>query len=203
MREIGRVKLVQIQRASLKVGERRHVRYDPSPLLAVDSLLLTPSGVVGLTADGGRMIDVHNAQHPESKNQRGLNDISIGFTGHYQAMRARFGPHLADGCAGENILVEADRAFTLADLTGRLAIQNPATGEVVYLAEVLVAAPCVPFSHFAASQAELPAEALKDTLQFLNDGRRGFYAQLAEGQREGWVQAGDWLFAVDADPSRA
>jgi hypothetical protein len=115
-------------------------------------------------------------------------------------MRERFGAHLADGCAGENILIEADGAFTLADLAGRVAIHNPATGEVVELSELLVAAPCVPFSHFAANQGELPAQALKETLQFLNDGRRGFYVQLAEGQREGWVQAGDQVFVVDADP---
>jgi hypothetical protein len=198
MREIGRVVLVQIQQASLKVGEKPHVRYDPAPLLGVDSLLLTPSGVVGLMADGGRLVDVHNALHPATKNQRGLNDISIGFTSHYRAMRDRFGPHMADGCAGENILVEADDSFTLADLAGRLAIQNPATGEIVYLSDLIVAAPCAPFSHFAANQGpQLPAEVLKQTLQFLNDGRRGFYVQLAEGQREGRVQAGDRVFVVD------
>ncbi len=200
MREIGRVKLVQIQQSSLKVGERLHVRYDPAPLLVVDSLLLTPSGVVGLTADGGRLIDIHNAQHPESKNQRGANDISIGFTSHYQAMRERFGAHLADGCAGENILIEADDAFKLADLAGRVAIHNSTTGEIVELSELLVAAPCAPFSHFAANQSELPPQALKQTLQFLNDGRRGFYVQLAEGQRTGQVQAGDRVFVADADP---
>ncbi|MFL5804795.1 MAG: MOSC domain-containing protein [Roseiflexaceae bacterium] len=194
MHEIGRIKQVQVQRASLKAGERPYRYYDPTPLLVVDGLLLSPSGVVGLSAGGEQVIDVHNADHPASKNQRGINGISIGFTSHYQAMRERFGPHLTDGIAGENILVAADRAFALADVGARLAIQT-AGGAVLYLADLLVAAPCVEFSQFAASQAErLPPEALKATLQFLDDGRRGFYASLAGEPAEAIVRAGDRVF---------
>jgi MOSC domain len=191
---IGRITQVQVQRASLKAGERPYRYYDPAPLLAVDGLLLSASGVVGLSAGGEQVIDVHNADHPISKNVRGLNGISIGFTGHYQAMRGRFGPHLTDGIAGENILVESDRGFALADLGERLAIQT-STGALVYLAELLVAAPCVEFSQFAASQGErLPPEALQETLQFLHDGRRGFYATLAGAPGEAIVRAGDRVF---------
>ena len=196
MREIGSIKQLQIQRASLKQGQRPQRYYDPAPLLVVDSLLLAPGGVVGLAADGERIVDVHNASHPSTKNQRGLNGISIGFTVHYQAMRDRCGAHLADGIAGENILVEAERSFTLDDLGEQLAIQC-AGGELIYLSNLLVAAPCVEFSQFAAGNGErLPAEALKSTLQFLDGGMRGFYAVLADGQAETIVRAGGRVFVV-------
>ena len=199
MREIGRVKLVQVQRSSLKVGERPYRYYDPTPLLVVDGLMLSPGGVVGLAADGGRVIDVHNADHPASKNQRGINGVSIGFTSHYQAMRERFGPHLTDGCAGENILVEAGHTFALGDLGGQLAIET-AGGAIVYLTDLLVAAPCAEFSQFAAGQGErLPAEALKTTLQFLQDGMRGFYATSDGAPADAIVRTSDRVFVVVAD----
>jgi hypothetical protein len=194
--EIGRIKLVQIQLSSLKAGERPYRYYDPAPLLIVDRLLLSTSGAIGLTAGGGRVIDVHHVEHPTSKNQ-GVNGISIGFTSHYHAMRERFGPHLTDGCAGENILVEADRTLALADLGAPLAIETVA-GATVYLTDLLVAAPCVEFSQFAAGQGErLPAEAMKATLQFLDDGRRGFYARVVGAPAEAIVQGGDGLFVSD------
>jgi MOSC domain-containing protein len=196
MHAIGLIKQVQVQRSSLKAGERPYRYYDPAQLLLVDGLLLSPRGVIGLTHDGEQIVDVHNADHPMSKNQKGVNGISIGFTSHYRAMRERFGPHLTDGCAGENILIETDDTFALGDLGERLAIQTGA-GALVFLTSLLVAAPCVEFSRFAAGQGErLPAEALKATLQFLDDGRRGFYASLAS---EAIVRAGDRLLVIDSD----
>jgi len=51
MREIGRIKLMQIQRAALKQGERLHTYYDPAPILGVQRLLLAPGGVIALTED--------------------------------------------------------------------------------------------------------------------------------------------------------
>jgi hypothetical protein len=195
--EIGRIKHVQVQRASLKAGERPYRYYDPTPLLAVDGLRLLPGGVVGLGAGGEQLIDVHNTEHPASKNQRGLNGISIGFTSHYQAMRERCGAHLTDGIAGENILVESDRAFTLADLGQRLAIQT-AAGALLYLEALIVAAPCIEFSQFASGLGErLPPEALKTTLQFLDSGRRGFYATLAGAPADVVVRAGDRVYVAD------
>jgi hypothetical protein len=199
MHEIGTIKLVQVQRSSLKAGERPYRYYEPTPLLAVEGLLLSPDGVVGLAADGERLIDVHNARHPTSKNQRGINGISVGFTSHYQAMRERFGPHLTDGIAGENILVEADRAFALEELGEQLAIET-ASGAIVYLSSVVVAAPCVEFSQFAAGQGErLPPEALKAALQFLDQGMRGFYAASVGDSTNAIVRAGDRVLVVSAD----
>jgi hypothetical protein len=199
MREIGIIKLVQVQRSSLKAGERPYRYYDPAPLLTVEGLRLSPDGVVGVAADGEGVIDVHNAGHPASKNQRGLNGISVGFTSHYQAMRERFGQHLTDGCAGENILVETQRTFALGDLGEQLAIET-AGGAIVYLSDLLVAAPCVEFSQFAANQGErLPPEALKATLQFLDAGMRGFYARPIGDSANTVVRAGDRVFVVSSD----
>jgi hypothetical protein len=194
MKLIGRIKLVQIQRSSLKAGQRPDCYYDPAPLLEVARLRLTPTGVVGITAAGHDVTDVHNTTHPETKNQRGLNDVSFGFTSHYAAMRTEFGPHLVDGRAGENMLIEADRVFGLPELGTQLAIER-ADGSVVRLTNLLVAAPCVEFSRFAQiSDRPLPAEELRATLQFLGDGMRGFYARLAEDQSDTIVQAGDLVY---------
>jgi hypothetical protein len=196
MREIGRVKQVQIQRSSLKIGEKSARVYNPSPLLVVDCISVNSYGVTGLMADGAQIIDVHNAQHPTTKNS-GVNGASVSFTGHYREIRAQYGTYLVDGCAGENILIEADRKFTLADLGVRLAFENAQTGEVAYLDDLMVAAPCVEFSHYVqkANQesAPLAADQLKATLQFLNDGRRGFYATAFNTAT---IQAGDRVFTV-------
>jgi hypothetical protein len=198
MQEIGRIKLVQMQRSSLKQGQRPYCYYDPAPLLVVERLLLAPRGVVGLTASGQQLIDVHHADHPESKNHGLLNGISIGFTSHYRQMRDQFGVHLADGCAGENILIETERRFTLADLGESLMIQG-ADGRIVALRGLMIAAPCVEFSRFANIGADPPtSDQLRDTLQFLGDGTRGFYARLPEGQTDAAVRAGDRVFVAAA-----
>lgn len=191
MIEIGRVALVQIQRSSLKVGQKPFRYYDPAPLLAVSRLQLTPSGAVG--ADGGQMLlDVHNSQHAETRNQ-GPNGLSFGFTSHYAAMRSRFGPHLADGVAGENILIASDRTFTLADLGAALVFRGDG-GRTARLSGMIVAAPCVEFSQFAClSDTPLTPDQLRTTLQFLNHGVRGFYARLADGP-DAEVRPGDRVF---------
>ncbi len=197
MIEIGHIKLVQVQRTSLKFGERPNRYYDPAPLLVVEQLRVSADGVVGVAANGDTILDVHHTKHPGSKNIGGANGVSVGFTGHYQNMRAKFGGHLVDGCAGENIIVEASHPFTLDELGDHLTIQTPATGQIVHLARLLVAAPCIEFSHFANREsAPLSAGQLKATLQFLDDGARGFYATL-EGQPQAAIQAGDKVFRVD------
>jgi hypothetical protein len=201
MHEIGRIKLLQVQQSGLKVKQHPYGYYDPTPLLVVESLLLYPDGVIGVTPDGRRVIDVHHMDHPASRNHKGVNGVSVGFTSHYEAMRSKFGDHLVDGCAGENILVEADDIITLADLGKQLAIQTQKTGELIYLTRLKVAAPCVEFSLFAASHGmALPAPQLKETLQFLDGGKRGFYATVSgHDSDEMLVQAGDRVFADDRE----
>jgi hypothetical protein len=83
-----------------------------------------------------------------SKNGRGRNAISIGFTAHDEAMRARFGEDLEDGLAGENILVQTDRLVHKADVRDGVVIVLQ-DGRVVRLARILVAEPCVGFTRYA------------------------------------------------------
>ena len=148
-----------------------------------------------MTAGGEQITDIHHAQHQATRNSHGKNDLSVGFTSHYAAMRASFGQHVIDGCAGENILVDADHPFTLTGLEKGLAIQNTDTGQIVYLTQLKVAAPCVEFSLYAANFGmPLPAHELQEALQFLHMGRRGFYARLDGHQHSGSVRANDRVF---------
>jgi len=202
MREIGRVKLVQIQKRSLKFGERPQRYYDPSPLLVVEALRVTPEGCVGLIGEGERILDKHHSEHPAS-GYSGNNGISLGFTGHYEMMRREFGAHLIDGCAGENILIDSGRVYQISDLGKNVYIESAATGERVVLNEIVSAAPCVQFSCYAidhgrsAYNPEIEKERIKRALQFLSDGVRGFYAAGEQGGGEGLIRAGDRVYVND------
>lgn len=177
LRPLGRVVRLQIQRSKLKLGEKPNRYYDPAPLLAVDELTLTPEGAVARTPDGGTLIDIHHAAHPDTRNRDRTNDLSVGFTSHYIAMRGRYGAHLVDGCAGENILIETAGRVTLADIAGGLVIQPAGGGRPVRLQVVRHDPPCREFSGYASRSTE--PEVIKDTLQFLDDGLRGFYCALS------------------------
>lgn len=198
MRQIGSVKQLQIQLASLKVGEKPHRLYDPTPLLAVEKLYLTGNGAIGQSFDGEQIIDIHNSKHPLS-HHTGDNAISFSFTGHYQAIRASFGTHITDGCAGENILIETQTEPTLPELAHGLVIQSRQTEQYIHLTDILTATPCVEFSHFVLQDSQASSSQIKETLQFLNHGRRGFYASLADGQTGGVIQIGDVVFVLNSE----
>lgn len=196
MHQIGLVKWVQVQRSSLKVSQALTSYYNPAPLLKVERLLLSLEGVIGLAAGGRQIVDVHHACHPASRHRNGVNGVSIGFTSHYHEMRRQFGQHVVDGCAGENILIQADRSFALADLGSRLVIQNLASGQMIYLTGLMVATPCIEFSQYVANRSEsLPPHQMRAILQFLDNGRRGFYATLLPDGSQATVQAGDIVFS--------
>jgi len=143
-------------------------------------------------------MDIHHEHHPNSHNHKGINGLSLGFTSHYQAMRSKLGNHVVNGIAGENIVVESNTSHSLAELGERLAIQTQHTAQFIYLSGLKVAAPCVEFSLFAANHGlPLPAAQLKETLQFLNNGTRGFYARLVDLQDTVTLRVGDKVFAED------
>ena len=177
MEPIGVVVRLQVQRASLKAGQAPRRRYDPAPLHAVPALLVTAAGVTGRDERGEAVADIHHRDHPTSKNRAGSNGVSVCFTSHYDAMRARFGPHLADGLAGENILVATDRRFDEAELASGLVVET-AAGERVRLEQVSVAAPCVEFARFALRFPDdlRPDRRVTEALTFLDGGTRGYYA---------------------------
>jgi hypothetical protein len=170
---LGRVVRLQVQREMLRRGQKPHRVYDPAPLLGVERLRVSRGGAVGIDVDGSEVIDVHHASHARSKNS-GHNAVSIGFTSHYAEMRALFGDHLEDGCAGENVLVSCERRIRRGDLES-VAVESDAGGRVV-LRDVRVARPCSEFSHYALrTPAPAPPERLKAALQSLDGGTRGFY----------------------------
>jgi hypothetical protein len=189
---IGVIQRLQVQTTSLKVGDRPRQSYDPTGIRAVSKLAVTPGGVIGLDEADNRIDDVHHREHPGSKN-RGDNGISIGFTSHYQEMRQAYGDHLIDGIAGENILIDQEQLIGEEDLRHGIAIEI-ATGGLVQLDNLIVATPCVEFSRFAMRfpADERPDETVTETLQFLNDGMRGYYASYIGEDAE--VRVGDRVF---------
>ena len=180
MEMIGTVARLQIQRSSLKLGAAPHRWYDPSPLLSVPTLQLDADGVTGFPVDAGAVLDVHHRLHPATRNHNGVNGISVGFTGHYAAMQARFGQHVTAGVAGENILIETSRIVTPAELAHGLLIET-ADGTLAPLHNLLVAEPCVEFTRYALGHADRPPiapvdRAVTEALDWLRGGMRGFYA---------------------------
>jgi hypothetical protein len=197
MHEIGRIKRIQVQRIPLKRRNKPTRFYDPSPLLEVEMLLLSAKGIIGVTGDGREIMDAHHMDHPESRNVEGMNNISFGFASHYRSMREHFGDHLTDGIAGENVLVETEVMWQREDLGEMLALQNYTTGTIFYLRDILVAAPCIEFTQYAANHGlALPPQVLKESLQFLDHGMRGFYAAITHPDDLITIQAGDKVFAV-------
>lgn len=194
---IGPIIRLQVQIASLKFGERPASWYDPGPIRAVPALRIDDGGVTGL--DGGDVPDVHHRDHPQSKF-RGENGVSIGFTGHYAAIRGRY-DHLADGMAGENILVEAPGLQDAASFADGVAIDT-ASGQVV-LSAVVPAPPCVEFSKYCNRYPhDRRADAtITETVRFLGDGLRGFYAVLGSPV-EAAVSVGDQVYRIRRAGSR-
>jgi hypothetical protein len=144
------------------------------------------------------VLDIHHIKHPD-KAYDDDDLICIGFSTHYQAMRVRFGEHLLDGIAGENIIIECDKEVWPDDLGQQLIIQDEITNRRTILQMVSHANPCQEFSQFALGNRydKPPASEMKAALQFLGDGRRGFLFVMQEGQDSAVVQPGDKVFIVD------
>ena len=187
---LGTVVRLQVQRSRLKPGPRGARVYDPAPLLEVDALGVGPRGVVGLTADGP-VLDVHHAVHPDTRNRRLANGLSLLPRVHSDALRARYGEHLVDGAAGESLLLDTDGPWTEDDLAGPLHLET-ADGGLLALTGAMAAPPCVEFSRFCLG---LPVAALgpevDQALVDLDGGARGFYVQ-AQGTAR--IEAGARLW---------
>ena len=197
LRELGVVKLVQVQPNGLIIEKPSGYFYDVTRRVEVERLIINALGIEAITPDGKHVLDIHHINHPD-KAYDDDDLVSIGFTSHYQAIRARFGEHMVDGSAGENIIIDNADEIWEQDLGRQIAIESAETGHRALLDLVSFAPPCEEFSHFVAqSQHErLPAAELKSILQFLNKGRRGFLLVLSEGQKEATVQSGDRVFVV-------
>ncbi|HEY6808060.1 MAG TPA: hypothetical protein VI160_04655 [Gemmatimonadales bacterium] len=192
MHRLGPIVRLQVQRSTLKTGEKPLRRYDPAPILPVSRLAVTPDGMLGGTPDGGWVVDIHHRAHPATKNDDGVHGASVGFTGHYAAIRARFGERVTDGSAGENMIVEHAAVLALADVERGLVVVGRDGGERVRFRVLQPAHPCRPFTGWALGQ-QVESAVLKEHLQFLDDGMRGYYLQ-AEGSAT--IELGDELVAL-------
>lgn len=197
---LGYVKLTQLQPTGLIINTPSGEFYDPSRRVVVDNLQISPLGIESITPDGEHVLDIHHIDHPDKKYD---NDdlVCIGFSSHYAAMRARFGEHMVDGVAGENIIIQAEKEIWPEELGQRIGFESSETGDITFLDVVKFAAPCEEFSHFAAQSQHqrLPAAELKATLQFLGNGRRGYLLVLSDGQEPVIVQPQDRVFVIDTD----
>src|SRR5256886_17629634 len=68
MREIGAVVRLQIQRSSLKTGEKPHRVYDPSPVLSVRRLAVDGDGVLAVGEDQSWIVAWRYRSHPQTRN---------------------------------------------------------------------------------------------------------------------------------------
>ena len=141
-----------MQRSHLKPRPSGSGRYDPAPLLEVDALELDERGCVGLLG-AERVVDLHHVDHPDSRNRRLVNGLSILPQAHYARMRSRYGAHLVDGVAGENVLLATAGPLTAAELAGELLLE--VEGGVLAVTGVMAAPPCVEFSRFALGRDDL------------------------------------------------
>ena len=195
LRELGTIKLLQVQKSSLKVGIRPNARYEPGPLIHVPKVMLMKSGVIGIYDDETNIVDRHNWLHSDHRNKRSKgisNGISIGFASHYQMMREAFGEHVSLGIAGENIIVETDDKFLEGTLGDYIYIESASTGTRSKLDVFGVASPCVEYAQFCANESEgLSRDQMKRTLQKLNDGMRGYFLEWTDKQEYAEVAVGD------------
>ena len=192
MHELGEIVRLQIQRDSLKTGEKPTRVYDTRPLLSVERLAVSPDGALGQAPDGSWVVDVHHRAHPRTKNEDGAHGLSLGFTSHYGVMRDRFGDRITPGCAGENILVASQQRITVDELARGVVLLTASGQELARLEVLQVAHPCKPFSGWALGK-NVESDVLKETLQFLDGGTRGFYCT---GLGGGIVSVGDRVMVL-------
>ena len=189
---IGRIIQLQIQTSSMKVDGEPRRYYTPEPIRGVEALDLSEGRIIGLL-DGCETVDVHSVAHPESRNRGNGNMLSVVFTGHYEILRQRYGQHMRPGIAGENMLVEYDRRLELSDVERGLVIEGQ-DGPRIEFDTVSVAHPCVEFSRFALDDLNAPAKQVSETLKFLDNGTRGFYA-VVTSSLPARIEVGDMLLA--------
>src|SRR5256885_7832965 len=89
MRDVGEIVRLQIQRSSLKTGEKPNRRYDPTPLLTVERLPLTPRGALGPSDGGGPGLGGPPPPPPPTKKQNGVHRAAVGGAARSLAPRAR------------------------------------------------------------------------------------------------------------------
>ena len=187
---IGTVVRLQVQASRLKPGPRGARVYDPTPLVEVEALEVGPRGCVGLVG-GRRVLDVHHADHPDTRNRDLVNGLSLLPRSHLNALHARYGGHVRPG---ESLLIDLAAAWPHGS---DLLLETD--GEPLLLQEVLAAPPCVEFTRYCLGLPPGSLDGVPEALQDLDGGARGFYAR-ARGT--GTVTVGAGLSAVPRNAAR-
>lgn len=167
---IGTVVRTQLHRAEIV----HDGWYDVAHLAVADELMLSAQGVVGLI-DGQEVLDYHHKDHPELRRWNPGRLLSIGFLGHYEAMRNKFG-EVPTGIAAENVLVDSPEIWTDSQLSRGIKIVGQ-EGETI-LVDAAVAKPCNPFTRFLLGDGHSD-EVVAEHRRFLGEGMRGFVMDLA------------------------
>ncbi|GAB3560422.1 hypothetical protein [Spelaeicoccus albus] len=184
---------LQVQTDRLKPGSAPHRYYHPERILSVPVLDVGPDGASGIGPDGP-VVDVHNRNHPRTRDPKGKAGLTVLGTGDYERIRRRYGQHVTDGIAGESILVDAPDG--LAGGQGERACVITANGPIE-LRSVRVAAPCVEFSRFCLGEemSDTVSADVREALKFLDGGMRGYRAVACAA---GSIAVGD---SVEFSPS--
>ena len=183
---IGEVMRTQLHRAEIAHDNW----YDLARLAVADELALSVDGVVGLV-NGERVLDYHHRNHPELHRWNPGRLLSIGFLGHYVAMRAKFGD-VPTGVAAENVLVDSANVWDEARLSKGIKIVGQ-EGETV-LVDAAVAKPCNQFTRFLLGDGHSD-EVVAEHRRFLGQGMRGFVMDLATS-RPMTIRVGDEVFVA-------
>ena len=96
---VGPIVRLQIQGEPLKATGV----YLPGHLMTVDRAVVSADGMLGWHGSGW-VVDAHHTAHPRARGG-GRRALSIGLTGHYDAILERF-PHGELGIGGENMIVD-------------------------------------------------------------------------------------------------
>ena len=121
---LGTVKLVQVQPDGMRISTPEGKIFDPTRRIEVEKIEITAEGISAETPGGGQILDIHHTAHPKTHFRAG-NSVSIGFTAHYHAMRSRYGAHIVEGSAGENVIIDFPDEIWFDDLGKQLLFENP------------------------------------------------------------------------------
>ena len=181
-----RIVRLQVQRSPAKAGKAPLRFYDPSSLVSVGSIEAGPQGVTGVADDGEKIIDIHHQQHPKSRDRKGRAGILFMGTGDYAALRERYGDHVADGIAGETVLLDAPDGLAGQDLPDTVTITT-AAHSWTYFAVIVDSAMRLPSPLPVDSQPLRIAPRIASGAPTLADASR---PGSAEGSRtlKSWVQ---------------
>ncbi len=157
---------LQVQRLPLKPGGRGARVYDPSPVTVVGALEIGPRGCVGILGDE-RILDVHHADHPLTRNRDLDNGLSLLTVEALASLHTAYGAHVVPG---ESLLVDELPP-------GDLLLETD--GEPLLLEHVLPAPPCVEFSRYCLGTVPPSLDGITDALMALDGGARGFYARVS------------------------